>query len=229
MNLFFADGTLNGDGILDADDAHHCFRVMRAKPGERVLVTDGRGKIYEATLTAVDKKNVSFALGSLWKEESGGGLHIAIAPTKNNDRFEYFLEKATELGVERITPLLCRRSERKVYKHERGLKVIKAAIKQSKRAYAPILDPMTDFNTFIEQDHRGYIAHLNPTEQFSMLDAIESQKALTVLIGPEGDFDETEIDKALEKGYKSLNLGNNVLRTETAGVFIAASQYLKSQ
>lgn len=227
MNLFFADGTLNGDGILDADDAHHCFRVMRAKPGEQILVTDGRGKIHEATLTAVDKKNVSFALGSLWKEESGNGLHIAIAPTKNNDRFEYFLEKATELGVERITPLLCRRSERKVYKHERGLKVIKAAIKQSKRALAPILYPLTDFNTFIKQDHTGYIAHLNPSKQFSVLDALESQRALTVLIGPEGDFDETEVDKALEKGYKSLNLGNNVLRTETAGVFIAASQYLK--
>jgi len=147
-------------------------------------------------------------------------LHVAIAPTKNIDRFEWFLEKATEIGIDEITPLLCERSERKILKAERLEKIIESAMKQSLKFHLPKLNPLIKFSDFINQDFDSdlYIAHCEETDKKTLKSMLVPNKNTTILIGPEGDFSTVEIEKAMQQNFVSITLGETRLRTETAGL-----------
>ncbi|WP_455170423.1 RsmE family RNA methyltransferase, partial [Aegicerativicinus sediminis] len=147
-------------------------------------------------------------------------LHILIAPTKNIDRFEWFLEKSTEIGVSEITPIICDNSERKIIKIDRCERIIESAMKQSLKSYKPKLNDLTDFQSALElfKSNQVLIAHCEPQERVLLKDVVEPSKNYTILIGPEGDFSSKEIENALSKGCKPISLGDSRLRTETAGV-----------
>jgi len=221
MHLFYCPEIINENVVLPDDEAHHIFHVMRSKSGDLIQLTNGKGSMFTARLTEVSKKQVNAEIveeiKSLPRKYS---LHLAIAPTKNIDRFEWFLEKATEIGIEQITPLICNRSERKEIKLERLEKVIVSAAKQSRKAFFPILNQMLSFDKFIplNQSSTKLIAHCEEGEKEAMKKSLSIQKDVIILIGPEGDFSPQEIDKAISCGYKPISLGSNRLRTETAAV-----------
>lgn len=227
MQLFYCPEFTGNLAELPEEEAHHIFHVLRSKPGELIQLTNGKGKLLTARLTEVSKKKVA---AEITEEISFtprvSSLHIAIAPTKNIDRFEWFLEKATEIGIEKITPLLCRHSERKEIKNERLEKVIIAAAKQSRKAFFPVLNPMINFEKFLDsnQEKIKLIAHCSDDEnKISLQKSLCPSVNALILIGPEGDFSPEEIRLALESGYRTLTLGENRLRTETAGVFASAA------
>lgn len=145
-------------------------------------------------------------------------LHIAIAPTKINDRMEWFLEKATEIGIDEITPVICNRSERRQTNHDRFEKVLIAAMKQSMNPWLPRLNQQIDFSKFIEITKPGFIAHCMDTSKRPLKDLLPAKESITILIGPEGDFTEDEVAKAIEKDWQTVSLGESRLRTETAGL-----------
>jgi 16S rRNA (uracil1498-N3)-methyltransferase len=159
------------------------------------------------------------------------GLHIAVAPTKMNERFEWFLEKATEIGVREITPLLCDHSERKVINHERFEKIMVAAMKQSNQVFLPVLHPLKTFTSFLEEQHKGglYIAHCYEHDKKTLHSVLPAQTNATILIGPEGDFSEKEVKTALEKNVIPVSLGHTRLRTETAALVATHTFILKHE
>ena len=207
---------------LPEEEAAHAVRVLRLQPGDEVTLTDGKGNFFRAEIsTATNKRcllNILETLpqSPLWK----GHLHIAMAPTKNMDRTEWFTEKATEIGFDELTFLNCRFSERKVIKTERIHKILVSAIKQSLKAKLPILNEMIDFNKFIEQPFKGqkFIAHCHEGEKQLLKDIMIPGEDALVLIGPEGDFSTEEVKKAEEKGFIPISLGKSRLRTETAAL-----------
>lgn len=226
MNLFLAEQISDNKGFLGLEESHHASRVLRIQPGAEVYVTLGLGNIYTAIVTSVHKKQVDFDIVALYLEETDDRrLTIAIAPTKSNDRFESFLEKATEIGVSRILPIICKNSERKVYKIERGRKLIQAAAKQSLSCWWPILEEPLPFKDLIEQISKGeipgYIAHCEEGERTSILPQLAKMDEAIILVGPEGDFTPMEIELAISKGIIPVSLGPKRLRTETAGMAIA--------
>jgi 16S rRNA (uracil1498-N3)-methyltransferase len=195
------------------------------KEGEEILVTDGCGTRATCSLSLVSKKNVLVRVKQTEVfDRPARELHLAIAPTKNMDRFEWLAEKATEMGITKITPLVCRHSERKELKTERVRKLILAAAKQSRQYWFPVLNEATPFRSVIAEsaDEVKLIAHCNDSEKVSLTSLAAAEKAL-VLIGPEGDFSEEEIAMALENGFAALSLGGSRLRTETAGLVTVAA------
>ena len=227
MQLFYCDNLTEKGGQLPKDESHHAFRVLRLKTGDHIGVTKGQGIIYKAVITHIDKNRVEFENMEISSEEKRTNyLHIAIAPTKSLDRFETFLEKATEIGVDEITPIFCKHSERKVYKTERGKKVITAAAKQSLSNWLPVLNEPVLFKEFISKPssstaHR-FIAHCE--DEQSKRDILKELHKLgdsLILIGPEGDFAQNEIQDALQQGFTAVSLGSKRLRTETAGIVVA--------
>jgi len=224
MNHFIAENISGEKGWLNADETHHAQRVLRLKPKVQISVTQGDGKIYRAILEPGLKKVQPFKIEALVREENQAKLHLAVAPTKSNDRFEFFLEKATELGVASITPIICQNSERKVYKQVRGQRIIMAAVKQSKKGWIPTLQQQKTFPQFLEtvQGANAYLAHLNSGPRAN-LKTINLKKEHWILIGPEGDFSPSEIKMAQEKKLGFLDLGEEVLRTETAAISVAAA------
>ena len=210
---------------LPADEAGHCARVLRMKEGDLIDITDGCGSFYQAELTLVSPKRCLFRVLSketpvpLWT----GHLHIAMAPTKNMDRVEWFAEKATEIGFSELTFLNCRFSERKVIKTERVEKIIVAAVKQSLKPTKPILNEMTDFARFVKQERTGqkFIAHCYNDlggEKPLLKQVLKSGEDALVMIGPEGDFSREEVQLAIEHGFQPISLGRSRLRTETAAL-----------
>ena len=207
---------------LPEEEAQHCVRVLRLTAGDEINLTDGKGNFYRAEISVATHKrclvNIKEAIYQepLWD----GHLHIAMAPTKNMDRNEWFAEKATEIGFDELTFLNCRFSERKVIKTERIEKILVSAIKQSLKARLPRLNEMTDFCTFIEIDFKGqkFIAHCYEGEKPLLKDVLTKGEDALVLIGPEGDFSEEEVKKAIEKGFVPISLGKSRLRTETAAL-----------
>lgn len=222
MHLFYTPDISGDFYTLDETESKHCIKVLRLSEGDTIFLVDGKGGFFEAQITdthpkkctvrVIDKK---FRYGHLNYE-----LHIAIAPVKNIDRFEWFLEKCTEIGINEITPLLCRYSERKAIKEERLNKIITSAMKQSIKAYHPVLNPMNSFNEFIKKPFEGakYIAHCDNGQKELLKDLVKKGESTLILIGPEGDFSKEEIDSAINCGFKEISLGNSRLRTETAGV-----------
>lgn len=227
MQLFYYENiTQNTTTLqLDKEDARHMTRVLRKKTGDLVHVTDGKGNLFTATLGLVTSTKCELHLAfAKAAPPQPYHLHIAIAPTKMNDRMEWFLEKATEMGVSRITPIRCDHSERKSINYERFDKIIVSAMKQSLQFYKPQLDELTSFNDFIASTHHAVklIAHCEETKKQTLQELATRGASTIMLIGPEGDFSTTEINAALAHGFKPVSLGANRLRTETAGVYTSA-------
>lgn len=210
---------------LSAEESGHCVRVLRYGVGDEILLTDGRGTTYRAVITNPNPRRCEFRVLSQQRQQRGHDfrLHIAIAPTKNIERLEWMVEKCTEIGIDEITPLLCRFSERKQLRLDRLQKIILSASKQSLTPYLPVLHELTPYGEFLAANHPGdcsqcFIAHCYETDKRLLRNEIQTGKDITVLIGPEGDFSEQEVQDALALGYIPVSLGNSRLRTETAGV-----------
>jgi 16S rRNA (uracil1498-N3)-methyltransferase len=210
-------------------ESKHIAKVLRKKTGDLLHLTNGKGQLIKAKLSMVSPKNCVIELLEI-KEipASKTAIHMLVAPTKNISRFEWFLEKATELGVYKITPVLCDRSERKHIKHERFEKIIHAALKQSLRAYAPILEPLTPLKE-IEVDRPTFMAHCEDSPKESLKSAVNGQSNCSILIGPEGDFSKSEIAWANEQNITAVHLGSNRLRTETAALAALHTALLMNQ
>ena len=232
MQIFYTpDITIKPE--LPEEEAGHCIRVLRLGEGDEIVLTDGQGSFYKAAISRAHPKHCEVTLLESWKQPDlwNFNLHIAIAPTKNMDRMEWFVEKATEIGFDELTFLNCRFSERKVIKTERISKILVSAIKQSLKARLPQLNEMTDFNKFITQPFPGqkFIAHCYEGEKQLLKDIVHPGEDALVLIGPEGDFSEEEVRKATENGFIPISLGKSRLRTETAALVACHILNLQNQ
>jgi len=220
MQLFYLENPEN-EIILSSEESKHATKVLRKKEGDVLDFTDGKGNFYKAEITVADSRKCRLQIVSSEQKEKQHNyhLHIAIAPTKNMDRFEWFLEKATEIGIDEITPIICNHSERKVIKTERCNKILLSAMKQSLKFHLPKLNEAISFNEFIKQNFEAskYIAHCEKSEKLELKNEKLEEKTL-ILIGPEGDFSPTEIEMALQNQFKAVSLSTSRLRTETAGI-----------
>ncbi len=222
MRLFYAKNIEMPDFTFDEQESKHIAKVLRLKSGDKLYLTDGKGFFYEAEISEITKKKCSVNI--LKKEQQTKHdyyLHVAISPTKNNDRIEWFLEKATEIGIDEITPLLTNNSERKKIKLERFSKVIESAMKQSHKAYHPKLNDLTTFEDFISQEldyDKKLMAHCYDSKKYSLKKSVSEKESVLIMIGPEGDFTLEEVELASQKGILPLSLGEYRLRTETAGI-----------
>jgi 16S rRNA (uracil1498-N3)-methyltransferase len=206
---------------FDKEESKHIIKVLRKKDTDILHVTNGAGFLFETEITLASDNKCTVKILSVEKAEpSKFQLHLAVAPTKMNDRFEWFLEKATEIGIHEITPIICDRSERKVVNRERFEKIILTAMKQSNVLFLPKLNEATTFKEFIKHENKGsqLIAHCEETDKKSLKSVLKPNENVTLLIGPEGDFSEKEIALALENKYVPVSLGNTRLRTETAAI-----------
>ncbi|WP_299534814.1 16S rRNA (uracil(1498)-N(3))-methyltransferase [Ulvibacterium sp.] len=207
--------------VLNQEESRHIVKVLRKKEGDILQITNGKGYLFQAKILLADLKKCSAEIVSTTKKHPKRyALHLAVAPTKNIDRFEWFLEKATEIGIDEITPILCKRSERKAIKRERLEKIIISAMKQSLQTYLPKLNDPMPYENFIESTPEGllFIAHCENEEKLDLKRRVAPDKDITILIGPEGDFSSSEIKQAYEKGFLPVSLGKNRLRTETAAL-----------
>ena len=218
---------------LSEEEAAHCLRVLRLSVGDALDITDGCGTLYKAVISSIAGKHCyveareTIAMPKNWR----GNIHIAIAPTKNMDRIEWLAEKATEIGVDAITFLNCRFSERKVVKTERVERIVVSAMKQSLKYSKPVVGEMVDFKKFISIPRSGakFIAHCYDSERVLFKDVLREGEDATVLIGPEGDFSPEEVALAVEAGYCPVSLGSSRLRTETAGLAACHTFILKNE
>ena len=229
MHLFYADELNTERALLGKEESHHATRVLRLTPGTEVLVTQGKGIIYRAEIVQLSKSEALLDVKAIFSEEQRAHyLHIAIGPTKSLDRFEFFLEKATELGIDEITPLIAFHSERKVYKSERGRKIIMAGAKQSLSNWLPKLNEPVNFTDILSNTaEKRFIAHCDAMRQRNdLLSELSIENNSLVLIGPEGDFSTAEIEQAVAKGFTEAHLGRKRLRTETAGLAVAMAAKL---
>ena len=232
MHVFYTPDIQNR-AELPEEEAAHAIRVLRLQPGDEITLTDGQGNFYRAEIsTATNKRCLVNVLETLPQTPLWNGhLHIAMAPTKNMDRTEWFAEKATEIGFDELTFLNCRFSERKVIKTERIAKILVSAIKQSLKARLPKLNEMTDFDKFVAQPFEGqkFIAHCYKGEKPLLKDVIQTGTDALILIGPEGDFSEDEVKRAEAHGFQSISLGRSRLRTETAALVACHILNLQNQ
>lgn len=228
MKLFF--GEVIPEVKINEEEQTHIVKVLRMRSGEEIFVTDGKGNLAKGNLHFEGKK-VSLEVVEIKENlpNFSTQLHIAIAPTKNIDRIEFFLEKATEMGIAEITLLQTEKTERKNLNIDKLRKQSIAASKQSLRFHFPIINDLTKFSDFIKEvdSTNTFVAHCNENLERIALKDIEPQEKITFLIGPEGDFSDKEIQILAEKGVKAVSLGSQRLRTETAGVFVAAWNYEK--
>lgn len=221
MIIFYSSEINENIASLIDDECVHCTKVLRKKIDDEVFVTDGQGILYSGIISQISKKEVAISIvNEIENQPKPHTKSIAIAPTKNIDRFEWFLEKATEIGVTDIYPFLSSRSERKVIKPERLEKIIISAMKQSKNFYKPTLHPISPIRQLLGDnfsDQSKFIAHcMDP--KFALQHRYKSGSNAIVLIGPEGDFTEEEVDIAKKNDWEEISLGRSRLRTETAGI-----------
>lgn len=226
MNTFF--GIIqNKAAILNEDESLHCVKVLRHKVGDEIEVIDGNGTRAIGTIQAAHAKQCAVALSKVETVSKNRNyyLHVAIAPTKNIERIEWFVEKAVEIGIDEISFIRCKNSERTVVKDDRIRKVAESAVKQSKQAYLPKLNSLMDYKDFIKNFKADIqlIAHCEDDKKDFINSFVQKGKSHLVLIGPEGDFHNDEIDLALGNNYKAVSLGENRLRTETAGMYSCAA------
>ena len=228
MQLFFNSEINNSTEHFQfsKDESRHIVKVLRKTVGQSVQITNGKGWLFEAVIEQANEKACVVKMNSASLcEPRPFKLHLAVAPTKSNDRFEWFLEKATEIGIDSITPVICDHSERKVFKIKRFEKIVQAAMKQSLQCYLPqIYTPIT-FKAFINKEHEGLlcIAHCGDTEKKSLKSQLQHPQDITILIGPEGDFSVKEIEMALQQNFIPVTLGETRLRTETAAIVACQS------
>jgi len=224
MQLYFIDPVpiqIPCQVTLGNEESFHCIKVLRMKVGETLNLTDGNGNLYEGHILAQDIKNCPVMLTNVTTDygKRPFRLHLAVAPTKNIARFEWFLEKATEIGVDEITPLICEHSERVQIRIDRLQKIILSAAKQSLKTYLPIIHEPVKFNDFIKLNHPDsrFVAYVEEHQPLQLKSAYQNGDC-TVLIGPEGDFSKKEMEKAFLQGFKPVSLGPSRLRTETAAI-----------
>lgn len=222
MHLFYTPDLNNTIYTLNEQESKHCIKVLRLNINDIISLIDGKGNFYTAKITDPNPKKCKVEITGTKKEfgKRNHYLHIAIAPTKNTERFEWFLEKATEIGINEITPIFCEHSERKTIKPERLEKILIAAVKQSIKAYKPKLNELIHYNKFINKPFDGekYIAHCTENQKLLLKNCYTAGHDVLILIGPEGDFSNEEIHCAKQNGFNEISLGESRLRTETAGV-----------
>lgn len=232
MILFFSP-TIESDLLLPETEARHCLKVLRMQQGDVIRVTDGKGKFFKAEIEDARPVHCRLRILETEIEEKGwrGRIEIALAPTKNIDRTEWFAEKATEAGIDKISFLKCHHSERRELRGERMEKVLTSAMKQSLKARLPELQGMTDFNRFVEQNFDGqkFIAHCYPETKPLLSTACRKDENILILIGPEGDFSPEEVALAKEKGFQPVSLGSGRLRTETAALTACLTVHIANQ
>jgi len=223
MHIFFEPNISSKIISLNEIESKHCIKVLRLNINDEILLLDGKGNLHTAKILNDNHKKCEVEIIKTITDYNKRDyyLHIAIAPTKNMDRFEWFLEKTTEIGIDEITPLLCARSERKIVKIERIIKVVRSAMKQAIIAKHPKVNEFTKFKDFVNSigdNTEKYIAHCEESSKKLLQDYRLKNRSSVILIGPEGDFTDEEIKLALSNDYKEISLGQNRLRTETAGI-----------
>ncbi len=234
MQLFYSNliTEATNEFTFSREESKHITKVLRKKEGDTLHITNGLGLLCKGFITFSNLNKCIIELDSKeFHPAKEHKLHMAVAPTKMNDRYEWFLEKATEIGIDEITPILCDHSERKSIKSERFERILQSAMKQSLQYHLPKLNPMVSFSEFIAQNRKGQllIAHCEESNKKSIQEILKPKNNITFLIGPEGDFSPTEIEKALKKGYLPVSLGNNRLRTETAAIVSCSIHSLINQ
>jgi 16S rRNA (uracil1498-N3)-methyltransferase len=221
LNLFYQPHIAQGILSLDPEESRHCIKVLRKTTGDIIRITDGKGSFYDATITTANSSQCAFRVDQtittplpLWH------IHIAIAPTKNADRIEWFVEKSVELGVHAITLIECENSERTYQKTERLTKVAVSAMKQSLKAWLPEIHPLTKVDSLISSAtaKQRFIAYVDQSNPSHLQTLATKNESYLVLIGPEGDFSNSELTSAMEHGFLKVSLGPSRLRTETAGM-----------
>lgn len=222
MNVFYSSSIKSGICILNKEESLHCTKVLRLGKNDNIILVDGSGGYYKANIIIADPKKCTVSITESIKEfeKRNYYCHIGISPTKSSDRLEWFIEKATEIGVDEITPIKCERSERKKIRNDRLEKVIISAIKQSVKAYKPKLNEMKSFEELISNSRASqkFIAHYENKSANLLSNKYNPPSDILILIGPEGDFSPSEKENAHKNGFESISLGNSRLRTETAGV-----------
>ena len=232
MYYFYFTEISNGFIRLDEDESKHLQLVLRHKPGNLIHLLNGNGLKVEGFLHATDKKGVTIKVEkTVLFPKKDYQLHVAIGPTKQMERFEWFLEKATELGIDSITPFTSTHGERDKLRMDRLEKIIRTAGKQSANPNFPKLNELMSFQELINRstEKNKYIAHLDQSSKGHFFDAIPKGEDVLILIGPEGDFTEKEVEIAKSHGFLSVHLGENRLRTETAGIFATQCLILKNK
>ncbi|MFI5135353.1 MAG: 16S rRNA (uracil(1498)-N(3))-methyltransferase [Chitinophagales bacterium] len=224
MEIFFSEKIFENQILLDEEESQHVIKVMRHRAGDELMVSDGKGKLFKTRLISDKGKECELEIIETLKEEAKPSpeIHIAIAPTKSIDRFEWFLEKATEMGVSEITPIISQRSERNKIKPDRVNKILISSMKQSLRLWLPKLNKMASLKDFLTSNFKlqtsNFIAHCQSQNLPPLKSLYQSQQSVVILVGPEGDFTRDEITLAEENGFVSVSLSEGRLRTETAGI-----------
>jgi 16S rRNA (uracil1498-N3)-methyltransferase len=234
MNIFYAPAITSNTYTLDERESRHSVRVLRMKRGTPVELIDGKGNLFEGVITDPDPKKCTIRIDSVINnfERRDYRLHIAISPLKNPERFEWFVEKSVEIGIDEITPVICTNTEKPGIRTERIRNLIISAMKQSLKAQETKLNETISFNEFINHNYKGklMIAHCrNNQDRIGIAEVCSKGDNAVILIGPEGDFSPEEILKALSKNFTQIHLGSSRLRTETAGVAACHSVYFINQ
>jgi 16S rRNA (uracil1498-N3)-methyltransferase len=221
VNLFYQPLIPNGVRYLDEEESRHCVKVLRKNQGDSIRLTDGKGLFYDAIIRKADSKQCTFDITSDQESPKRNfSIHLAISPTKNADRLEWFVEKATEFGIDKITPIHCQHTERTYFKADRLEKVAVSAMKQSLKATLPVIQALTDFQALIKSssEEQRFIAFVDSNNPNHLLRLASPHASYLVVIGPEGDFSSEELGLALNAGFIKVSLGDSRLRTETAGI-----------
>lgn len=234
MQIFYAPGISGDTYILDEKESRHCIRVLRMVSGTPVKLIDGKGNLYEGIISKPDARKCQITVDKVITdfEERPYSLHVAISLLKNPERFEWFIEKSVEIGIDEITPIICKNTEKQSVKHERINNIIIAAMKQSLKAKITLFNELCSFENFIRNDFSGkkIIAHCNPDIERNGIGKVYLKgEDVVILIGPEGDFSNDEIKSACREGYNPVHLGSSRLRTETAGIAACHSIYILNQ
>lgn len=231
MQIFYSTIIKDNIATFDSEESVHGIRVLRMRKGDPITFTDGTGNMYEGIIITDDLHEMQVKINNVIQNygKRQYRLHMAVSPLKNPDRLEWFIEKAVEMGIDEITPVICARTEKTGVKKERLQKLILSAMKQSVKAYLPRLNEAILFSDFISKEISGerIIAHCIPQKSRApLMEKIKPGKEIVILIGPEGDFTADEVSLAEKAGYTSVHLGTSRLRTETAGVVACCSAYL---
>jgi len=231
MQIFYTPDVSEGKALFSREESVHCLRVLRMRRGDGISFTDGLGNLYEGIISGDDPAGMTATVSSVQHDERRRGyrLHMAISPLKNEDRLEWFIEKAVEIGIEEITPLICTRTEKRRFRRERLEGLILSAMKQSVKYWLPLLNEPVAFNGFLDGEHPGkkIIACCDhDIKRIPLTSAFSRGESVTILIGPEGDFTAEEVTSAVRTGFAAVHIGESRLRTETAGVAACCSVYL---
>jgi 16S rRNA (uracil1498-N3)-methyltransferase len=222
VNLFYQPLITENVNYLDEEESRHCSKVLRKRSGDQIFITDGKGCLYNARIINADPRKCEFEIiGKQEEKTKAFSIHIAIAPTKNPDRMEWFVEKSVEFGIDHITLMECENSERSFLKIDRLRKVAISAMKQSFKTTLPVIDGMMPFKNVVaavDPADQKFVAFVDPGNPLHLKGAAKKNGNYLVLIGPEGDFSEAELDLAIQREFQKVSLGSSRLRTETAGI-----------